>query len=118
MGPVGVMMANGPWSGSLGWLALIPALLFVLAFGLCAYAFSLWRTNRSSDRIQTLSRQEMIPGREDRGGLSGGQNRKASADILKARYTRGDISLAEYEKRLDVLLEDPSGSGHELGRTA
>lgn len=111
MGPMGSMMGQtgGPWGyGATDWSLGLVVLLLLLVLGLIALAA--WRGNPGG-RSQPRSSAEVLRERYARGDLTRQAYREALADVLKDRYVRGEIDLDDYEARVERLLREPPSNG-------
>lgn len=113
MGPMGPMM-GGPWgSGTAGWPVLALMVVLVLALGLIALAV----LGIGVQRRRPRSPEEILRERYTRGEISRQEYLDALADVLKDRYIRSELTFDEYEERLGLLLEAPlRGSRPELAQ--
>lgn len=101
MWPMGPMM-----NYSNDWLIIVLVAPFILVVGAIAFVIVGSRGTRNTQK--SLSAEEFLRERYAKGEISRQQYLDALVDILKDRCTRGEIELDEYERRLDLLLQEPT----------
>ncbi|MBI2953404.1 MAG: hypothetical protein HYY30_03760 [Chloroflexi bacterium] len=79
--------------------------LIVLTVGIVALV--IWRGGGATSWQRSRRPEDILRERYAKGELGRQQYLDALIDILKDRCIRGEIELDEYERRIDLLLEEP-----------
>jgi hypothetical protein len=96
--------SSGGDGATLG-LGLLLAALIGAVLGLIARAF--WRDDPPALPDQPRSPQAILDQRLATSELTPQQYHEALLDLLKGRFVRGEMELAEYELRVKHLLSNP-----------